>query len=78
MSIYEYERSKRNKQIKHKLTLAACMVAALVAVCVAYHQGSKAGRAAGVLAAFDDITACTNDGGNGYYTTATGVRCIYE
>lgn len=71
MTIYEYE--QRNK-IKRKLTLAACVVAALVAVCVAYHQG----RAAGVLAAFDDITACTNDGGSGYYTTATGVRCIYE
>lgn len=78
MTIYEYERSKHNKQIKRKLTLAACVVAALVAVCVAYHQGSKAGRVAGVLAAFDDITACTNDGGSGYYTTATGVRCIYE
>lgn len=70
--------NKRNKQIKRKLTLAACVVAALVAVCVAYHQGTKAGRAAGVMAAFDDITACTNDGCSGYYTTATGVRCIYE
>ena len=78
MTIYEYERSKRNKQIKRKLTLAACVVAAVVAVCVAYHQGTKAGRAAGILTAFDDITACTNDGGSGYYTTATGVRCIYE
>ena len=45
MTIYEYERSKRNKQIKRKLTVAACVVAALVAVCVAYHQGTKAGRA---------------------------------
>lgn len=78
MTIYEYERSKHNKQIKRKLTLAACVVAALVAVCVAYHQGSKAGRAAGVLAAFDDITYCTNEGGSGYYITDTGVRCIYE
>ena len=78
MSIYEYERSERNKQIKHKLTVAVCAMAALVAVCVAYHQGSKAGRAAGVLAAFDDMTACVDSGGSGYYTTATGVGCIYE
>ena len=78
MTIYEYERSKRNKQIKRKLTLAACVVAALVAVCVAYHQGTKAGRAAGVVAAFNDMTACVDNGGSGYYTTATGVRCIYD
>ena len=78
MTIYEYERSKRNKQIKRKLTVASCVVTALVAVCVAYHQGTKAGRAAGVVAAFNDMTACVDNGGSGYYTTATGVRCIYD
>lgn len=78
MTIYEYERSKRNKQIKRKLTLTACVVAALVAVCVAYHQGTKAGRAAGILTAFDDITTCTNNGGTGFYATATDVRCIFD
>lgn len=78
MTIYEYERSKRNKQIKRKLALVACIVAALVAVRVAYHQGTKAGRAAGVVAAFNDITYCVNEGGSGYYATDTGVRCIYD
>ena len=78
MTIYEYERSKRNKQIKKRVALVAAAVAIVAAVVCAYSQGVKAGRAAGVLAAFDDMTACVDNGGSGYYTTTTGVRCIYE
>ena len=67
------------KRIKRALTRCAAVVVVLATVAgVAYHQGTKAGRAAGILTAFDDMTACIDNGGNGYFIDAGGVHCLYE
>lgn len=83
MTITEYQKQinqiNQIKRIKRILTRCAAVVAVLAIVAgLAYSQGTKAGRAVGVLTAFDDITYCTNEGATGYYATETGVRCIYD
>lgn len=69
---------KKGAKMK-KMTILIWIIAGLLfSFSMGYITGENAGRRAGILRATDDISYCYENGASGYYTTKSGVRCLYD